>query len=303
MPISVTKRLNRLVELVTWVLFVKWSGDGTRRHLHRILTLIRRRQINKRIELISALPRTPLRIPDVDGFVTSDLNALGFDHSVVDSVQSLLKEKSARTSASGKSYLETFPLRRFTSESPLIRFALNPAILAVVSDYLGMVPRLTGILLMSSPPLPGPVTGSQLFHCDYEAVRQVKVFVHCSDVGPDDGPLKAIPAKDSQEIKAAIGYKYGGAGFRIADTTIDEVSPTTKARSFEGPEGSVTFIDTSSCLHYGSRMTEGRPARLVVQFQYLRPDAFELAIAPKMRHRPIEVAAQSALERAVLGCL
>ena len=70
---------------------------------------------------------------------------------------------------------------------------------------------------------------------------------------------------------------------------------------FTGPPGTMTFIDTSTCLHFGSRLAPGAAERLVVQFQYLTPPAFDLWFRRRAR-RPFGAAVErlTPLQRSVL---
>jgi hypothetical protein len=186
---------------------------------------------------------------------------------------------------SEKPYLANASLAGVPPTSALLRFALNDQLLASAAEYLGVVPMLAGIYALRSTHVPGPPAGSQLFHCDWEAVRQVKVFIHCSPVTEDNGPLTAISATASQRLKRALRYRYGGTGFRVPDERVRPVVADEEIETFAGPTGAVTLIDTSSCFHYGSRITEGSGPRLVVQFQYMTPAAFDLLLKYRSSRR------------------
>jgi hypothetical protein len=199
-----------------------------------------------------------------------------------------------------KPYLLDFPIG--APPEALLRFALGDQVLAAAARYLGMVPVLTQITLLASPYISGDLSGSQLFHSDWEDVRQVKVFVNCSDVTHANGPLQAVTATASRRVKRAIGYHYGGAGFRVADDRVGPLVTNEEVVAFTGPPETAVFIDTSSCLHLGSRVQPGAAERLVVQFQYLTPSAFELLLDPSKRRRFAKSGhAASPVERLVLG--
>jgi hypothetical protein len=183
----------------------------------------------------------------------------------------------------------------------LVQFALDRRVVAAAARYLGIVPLLTGVTILASPPVPGPLSGSQLFHSDWEDVRQVKVFVNCSTVVEENGPLTAVTADASRRVKQRVGYRYGGPHFRLRDEEVLPLVGDGEVQEFTGPPGSIVFIDTSSCLHLGSRVRDGADERLVVQFQYLTPPAFDLLLAPAKRRPFAGAAGSSTLDCLVLG--
>jgi hypothetical protein len=177
---------------------------------------------------------------------------------------------------------------------PFREFGLHPQVIATASKYLGTIPILTGVTLLVSPHVPGNMAESQLFHCDYEDVRQVKVFVGCTDISAASGPLTAIPAAASRAIRGRNRYRFGDANYRLADEAVTD-EPRV---AFCGPAGTAVFIDTSQCFHLGSRVAAEEPPRVVVQFQYLTPVAFDLFLRrPPYRH----MATTTPLERLVVG--
>lgn len=255
--------------------------------------------MDRRRRAVVELPPPPVEIERERGFATCDPSVFPQVGAVVEDIR---RRRRELTIAPGeKAYLLDHPLTSLDRASPLLRFAVDPLVISVASHYLGLVPMLTMVTILASPAVPGPPAGSQLFHSDWEDVRQVKIFVNCSDVADENGPLTAVSADASGRVKEAVGYRYGGSHFRLRD---DEVLPMVgkdDMEAFVGPAGSVVFIDTSSCLHLGSRVHEGAGERLVAQFQYLTPPAFDLTLAPGRRRPFASAAGPSALERLVLG--
>ena len=67
----------------------------------------------------------------------------------------------------------------------------------------------------------------------------------------------------------------------ISDREVYQLVPKEKQVAVIGPPANGAFVDTSRCLHQGSRAKE-RP-RLVFQFQYVtRPDALLSKTSKKM---------------------
>jgi len=282
-----------------WLAFAKTADDRRRKLYWDAAARIRSRDMATRRDAVADLPQPPVTITLDRGFATSDPSVFPETGDVVDDIQ---RRRSELGIAVGeKAYLLDHPLTTLDRSSPLLQFAVDPRVVSVAAHYLGVVPMLTMVTILASPPVPGPSSGSQLFHSDWEDVRQVKVFVNCSNVAEENGPLTAVTAEASRRVKEAVGYRYGGPHFRLRD---DEVLPLLRegeSQAFTGPVGAVVFIDTSSCLHLGSRVRDGAGERLVAQFQYLTPPAFDLTLAPGRRRPFASAAGDSTMERLVLG--
>ena len=108
---------------------------------------------------------------------------------------------------------------------------------------------------------------SQKFHLDDEDLTQIKLFVNINDVSEDHGPFRFIDADNSQKIIAS--YRHGKR--RFSDHEISAVVEQVPVISLTGAAGEGGFVDTSRCLHFGSR--ENKHDRLVLMAQFLRYDA------------------------------
>ena len=270
--------IDRLLERGKWGLFAVRADDRRRRQYAQWLGALRRRQIDFRRRALADLPPPPHPIePDV-GFVVPSPSESWDLSAVVEQVRELAQNVPSMEERSGhdKPYLLDLRLDVLAAGSPLARLALNPEVIATAASHFGMVPVLAGVTLLRSPHVPGPLSGSQLFHSDWEDVTQLKLFIYCSDVSFGDGPLTALSARASADVKRVLNYHYGGPGFRRADKEVLPLVAPGEVRAFEGPAGTAVFLDTSACLHYGSRVPPGAGDRLVVQFQFLRPSAFDL---------------------------
>ena len=296
---DVGTRLENLAHTARWAAFAKTADDKRRQRYWDAAARLRSRDMKRRRAAVAELPRPPVQIPADRGFATCDPSVFPEVEAVVDDVR---RRRSELTIAAGeKPYLLDHPLTTLDRSSPLVRFAVDPRVVSVAADYLGLVPLLTMVTILASPPVPGPVAGSQLFHSDWEDVHQVKIFVNCSNVAEENGPLNAVTADASRRVKRAVAYRYGGPHFRLRDEEVLPMLADGEQQAFTGPPGSIVFVDTSSCLHLGSRVYEGAEERLVAQFQYLTPPAFDLTLAPGKRRPFASAAGGSSLERLVLG--
>ena len=156
--------------------------------------------------------------------------------------------------------------------SPFLRLALRPDVIAAVSAYLGSVPVIAHLQVYYSAAT-AEARSSQLFHCDADATAQVKIFVLCSDVTTSNGPLTLLDARTSRTVRQRLGYHFGG---KIKDKRLSELVTQADHHPIVGPPGTVCFVDTTQCFHFGSRVEQGVEPRLVTMIQYLRPSSFML---------------------------
>jgi hypothetical protein len=148
----------------------------------------------------------------------------------------------------------------------LLDFPLSRSVTQAATGYLGQVPRLHSLGVFFSE-INDTTDGSQLFHVDGDALAQIKCFVNAWEVGPGSGPLTFVPKRN-----VSNAMRNSGLLKTISDADVSRTVPGDAYVAVTGPAGSGVFVDTSRCLHQGSRSRE-RP-RLVFQFQYVtRPDA------------------------------
>lgn len=157
----------------------------------------------------------------------------------------------------------------------IVDFALRDDLLGAATRYLGMVPYLSRVDLMYSLPRgSGDNIASQLFHLDHEGVTQVKAFIHLFDVGDREGPFTFIPAdattrivNDIRHLRKRSGSHHDVELRRYSDEEIAAVGGTKDIVTVKGPTGAGVAVDTSRCLHLGSRVDEGT-FRLCLYLQY-----------------------------------
>lgn len=149
----------------------------------------------------------------------------------------------------------------FLAHPEVLRFMISRPVLDLASIYLETVPVLSAASLWWTPPNQS-TRQSQLFHRDGEDTRQLKFFFNVSDVTSQAGPLTFLAADVSDKIRRKIGYNTG----RLTDEAIDEAGGAGNYITLTGPRGSGAALDTSRCLHYGSR--GNAVGRLILMFQF-----------------------------------
>lgn len=181
-------------------------------------------------------------------------------------------------------------------ESPIFRFALQPQLIATVAQYLGFVPVLTTVDFWYNPnttvfgasDIPTPKT--QFSHLDWADNCLVKVFVHCSAVTANNGPIKLLCPQESRQIREKSNYVYSrryNTSLNAANTNglylKDDMMRAIHGKDVHmtpliGDVGTVYLADTSRCFHYGGRNSETGQERLLGILQFLRPGALKIAV-------------------------
>jgi hypothetical protein len=170
-----------------------------------------------------------------------------------------------------------FPLERAPAESnnvhivdvetisEVVEIANDPAVLAIVSHYLGCKPTIDDILAWwSLPNRPAPYE-EQFFHRDQDSIRFVKLFIYLSDVSESDGPHTFV--RGSHVSNALLE-----SGKRFTDEEVLAAVGEDAVVRFTGPFGTC-FLEDTYGLHKGQMPTTG--TRLILQVRYtMLPSAF-----------------------------
>jgi hypothetical protein len=144
----------------------------------------------------------------------------------------------------------------------LVEFALSRPMLEIATDYLGELPLLKTVALWWTAPN-DTVETSQQFHFDHADSRQLKFFISVLETREENGPFTFIPADPSERYRNETRC-YNG--YISDDDVYSRVSADLVQRVVGGP-GESAAVDTSRCLHYGSRRS--KRDRLVLLIQYV----------------------------------
>lgn len=137
------------------------------------------------------------------------------------------------------------------TDSPFVQFALQPAVLSLVSKALGELPHLDYVVLTLSRDTGGQYAYSQLWHRDHDDTRTIKLFVYLTDVNDlDDGPFTFLPGPVSDRFGfSRRSHREDAAIFAQADLA--------EVKSMVAPRLSAFVVETSRCMHMGSRVSPG----------------------------------------------
>src|SRR5262245_3569347 len=245
-----------------------------------------------------------LRIAPELGFLVAPEGSLAGVDEVVRAAQGLIAAAPPdQREWAGKLHLRTnnLDMRRLELDSPWLRFALQRDVLSAVSAYLGVVPLLRYVDVWYSCHS-AELGDSQFFHCDWGDLSQVKVYVHASDVGGGSGPLVVVGADSSRAIRADLNYNYVTRAWVQDDEMYRHVGKQD-VHDLTGPAGTVSFVDTSRCFHYGSRVAAEAPPRVIAVFQFFTPSAVKVPLDHRATSPFRHLAGRELprLERLVLG--
>lgn len=186
----------------------------------------------------------------------------------------------------------------------LVRIALDRRLVAMTAAYFGVVPVLADVDIYRAVPVTGPFTKSQLWHCDDDSARVLKIFIYCDAVTEDDGPFELIEPEASREVRRAIGYRFAGRRYRVQDDEMDALVPKTAQQAMLGPRGTAFAVDTVACFHRGSRITKPGRHRVAAIICYCPPSSTKLPRRLAWANAPLTgfaSLAKTETDRAVLG--
>ena len=249
----------------------------------------RRRLYEERLEELLAGNGEPAkRIEMRDGFAIDDSGSLPHLDALIADGEKLIELYAGRQWEFEKPFLQDISPESAMDHYPsLLDFITASEVIAAVSPCFGYIPALPGTLpegvrLMESstkfdPEADGPWRQSKLYHLDYHSSPTVYVIVAVRDSGPDDGPLHFLGKSASQRVVEALDYGARGVPYRLTDEQVYSIVGESEVHWFSVRAGTVLFIESSACFHFGSR----RPAQPRYQMQYgftspVRNDFLEL---------------------------
>jgi hypothetical protein len=148
-----------------------------------------------------------------------------------------------------------------------VEAAISPALIEIISDYLGTVPRLQHINMWMARPSDSTY-GSQLFHLDKPDVHFVRVFINVFPCTPENGPTTVLPASLSEPARKGSEYErvYYSEDGRLSDKELLKHCSEDDLLTLPPEEGAGGICDTSTCLHFGSRCRSGERVTLVFNY-------------------------------------
>lgn len=237
--------------------------------------------------------RPPLEMHD-GWAIDSSMSLPHLDRVLEDSEKIIAQRRGVRKSTQGtyRSYFQDLWQPEDALAFPsFIDFATSSDLLATVGRYLKCIPVLTttlpsGIRFVESnaefDDQPDTPHDSQLYHIDYYSLPNVYVLVLLRDTTLRNGPWTFVPKGISQAASRALGYWQRGKGYRVSDEELYSVVNRSDVIEFGYPRGTVLFIESSGCFHYGSRASMEPRFQLMYGFSGVcRTDFSEVFMTPK----------------------
>ena len=201
------------------------------------------------------------------------LNELNFSDLII---TECLKIFAQNKNKYGEDYFIKNPNKRFLltvdSDESLLKnqqirnFIASEKIHYFVSEYL-QHPYVLSTIRLWWTPVNSTVESSQKYHLDDEDLTQIKLFLNITDVAADHGPFTFLPADTS----LIVLNKHRNPKRRYTDEEIAETLGSRRQISLTGKAGNGAFVDTSKCLHYGSR--QNQKDRLILMAQFLKSNS------------------------------
>jgi hypothetical protein len=248
-------------------------------------------QLATLLEENGRLSRPPIAMKD--GWALDTSMSLPYLDRVLEDSDKIIAERSGERRSSKGAYRSYFQdvwtpedLERYPS---FLDFATSSDVLSVVSHYLQSIPVLStalpaGIRFVESNAAfddqPDKPHDSQLYHIDYYSLPNVYVLVLLRDTNIENGPWTFLPRSVSQKARRALNYWSRQRGYRVSDEDIYSVVDRKEAIEFCYPRGTVLFIESSGCFHYGSRNSIKPRFQLMIGYTGACRTDFSEAIMP-----------------------
>lgn len=168
-------------------------------------------------------------------------------------------------------YLYTTKIDPYKNK-PLMALATNKKIISIISDYMGTIPILFYVGVWYTRPINDSNSqGSQLFHFDREDFLQIKLFIPIEPIKNNSGPMNVISANDTSYFvkKKFMQLNIVNKKDRFPDEQINSTFKQQVVKKLTAKIGELIFVDTTNCLHFGSRNCD--KGKYHITLQYLTP--------------------------------
>lgn len=205
--------------------------------------------------------------------------------------RTIIEERADTATRTGKGFFSQLIKSEDLWQNPvLLRTAMNPYVLDVMSACYGKLPFLESIeLLVSYPNETGTLSQSQKWHIDRTDSMVVKQIIYIDDVTEDNGPFSSLPPHESAKVPFLTKHY-------LDDDEIARYTDLARLTRVEGATGTRMLVDTGRCYHFGSRVKRRRHAL----FYYYNTGFAKFARQGHWRDTPAARMDWSPLQRRVL---
>ena len=232
--------------------------------------IFKKRNINTKsnVDLDSSININQLISQGFIKFKISDLENKDLIDKINSSIYDAINLNKLNTSNNlgSKKYLQNLLDPKINPDifNKLLKIFTHSKFTNIIENYLNEDCKLTSIKILKSPENSEYLSGSQLFHCDHDDTKMIKIFIHVNDINLENGPLEVISKDQSSEIKNEINYRWGGKEGHIKDNFFERKK--VSYHSLTGDSGTIILADTAQCFHRGSR--NPKKHRLVIFASY-----------------------------------
>lgn len=221
--------------------------------------------MNQRIDMVSSFNGIGYNISDAKGNLVVGLYEA---QEAIDEAKRIVKENPP-SGVKGESPLvnNLFRPQKLNRNHPFVKLATRDDIVATVSRYMGFVPVLSRVHVFYSQ-VSKRDKYTQYYHRDWEDPRTIKLMLCITDVTENDGPIHFVDADKTEEVSKKLKL----FGSPATDEDVDREFPDLEETVVTGPQGTMWFLDTCRCMHYGSRVNKGHGPRIWLMMQFIHPD-------------------------------
>lgn len=204
-----------------------------------------------------------------DGYCYYDFSKCHHSLKLIDCVNKLFVEKKKST---GNKQFDTYDISYdlFQNNLDLLKNFFSLELFDEIGNYIKFKPILYSINIMHSYKKNFFLEDSaQLFHSDYEDNRSIKLFINLDEVREENGPFTFIDRKNTELVSEAYNYSKSYKERRLKDSFIDAFVKKDDYKNNIGPKNFGLLVDSTACLHYGSRLISGE--RKLLQIYIVSP--------------------------------
>lgn len=172
-------------------------------------------------------------------------------------------------------------LEHLLDDDTIRELIFHPHIVGSIAAYLGELPVFAGIDLWIGRK-EELHAGSPFYHLDSAGWGNARFYVYLSDVDVGCGEFTYIPRSDSEAFTRRTGY----LGDALSDQQVNSFFGADRSVAVTGKAGTGFLIDTTRCLHFGSRCTTSHRYALIVSYQRWSAHNSDVGVGPahlKMR--------------------
>ncbi len=175
-------------------------------------------------------------------------------------------------------YIDMYPFIKKDLKKNIVDFALNDFNLAIVSDYLKVMPIISKISLNLNVPVPeSKEGGSMLWHKDDFGYKSLDLFLPINEVTENNGPFFYVEKKNElgvfHKLKKIKKNALLGERNKIELETFEKISKMN-FKNFLSKIGDGIFVDSFTCYHRGGFCKTGD--RLMLRISYTTPDSIDI---------------------------